>query len=153
MEKISEHISYKEATESPTGTRLNIKNDPSAEQLENMKLLASEVFEPLRLWADEPIRINSFFRSEKLNKKIGGAASSQHCANNGAALDISATKEKENSDLFKYIKENLKFDQLIWEFGTDEQPQWVHVSYKSSGNRNQILKAEKVKGKTVYKPY
>ena len=149
--KISKHISYEEATESPTGTRFGIVNDPNNVQLDNMQTVAELVFEPLRVWAAEPIRINSFFRSAALNKKIGGAKNSQHCANTGAAIDLSATGLKKNADLFNYIKNNLKFDQLIWEFGNDKQPQWVHVSYNEAGNRNQILKAVKnAAGKTSY---
>jgi zinc D-Ala-D-Ala carboxypeptidase len=148
---ISKHISYEEATESPTGTRFGIINDPNNVQLDNMHSVAELVFEPLRVWAAEPIRINSFFRSDALNKKVGGAKNSQHCANAGAAIDLSGTNLKKNSDLFHYIKDHLKFDQLIWEFGNDKQPQWVHVSYNKTGNRNQVLKAVKnAAGKTSY---
>jgi zinc D-Ala-D-Ala carboxypeptidase len=151
--KISKHISYEEATISTTATRFNISNDPNNVQLEYMQDVAELVFEPLRIWAKEPIRINSFFRSNALNKKVGGSSSSQHCANKGAAIDISSMGSKKNADLFYYIKDNLKFDQLIWEFGNDNQPQWIHVSYNKSGNRNQILKAVKSQGKTVYEVF
>lgn len=153
MANISKHISYEEATESTTGTRFGIVNDPNNVQLDNMHAVAELVFEPLRVWAGEPIRINSFFRSAALNKKVGGAKNSQHCANAGAAIDLSTTGKKKNSDLFHYIKDHLKFDQLIWEFGNDNQPQWVHVSYNKAGNRNQVLKAVKNAGKTSYIPF
>ena len=152
--KVSEHVSYKEVTKSNTAIRKGIENIPSGEQMENIKLLCENVFEPLRKHVDGPIAINSLFRSLKLNIAIGGAASSQHCANNGAAMDIDDTYgNMSNADMFKFIKDNLDFDQLIWEFGTDENPNWVHVSYKTRDNRKQILKCSKVKGKTVYSIY
>lgn len=153
MDNISTHISYKEATESTTGTRFSIKNTPSQYQLDNMILLADKVFEPLREWASESIRVNSFFRSFALNKKVGGSKTSQHCADDGAAIDLSATGKKTNANLFNYIKDNLDFDQLIWEFGDSKNPQWVHVSYRKTGNRGQVLKATKSKTKTVYSTY
>jgi zinc D-Ala-D-Ala carboxypeptidase len=152
--KISKHVSYKEATKSNTAIRKGIENIPSGEQMENIKLLCEKVFEPLRKHVGGPIAINSLFRSLKLNRAIGGAASSQHCANNGAAMDIDDTYDNmSNADMFEFIKNNLNFDQLIWEFGTDENPDWVHVSYKTRDNRKQILKCNKVKGKTVYSIY
>ena len=149
--KISEHISYKEATYSQTAIRNDIPNDPNEEQLERIKLAAEKLFEPLREWVGGPIKINSCFRSELLNKRIGGSKSSQHMANNGAAFDLDDTYgHKTNSEMFHYIKDNLDFDQLIWEFGTDKNPNWVHVSYKKENNRKSILKACKINGKTKY---
>jgi len=146
---ISKHISYKEATQSQTATRKGIKNDPTLEQLNSMKLIAEKVFEPLREWYGKPITISSFFRSEKLNKAIGGSTTSQH--GKGEAMDIDT--EKDNAILFLRIKENGLFDQLIWEFGDDKNPDWVHVSYKKEGNRSEVLRAKKVKGKTVYEKF
>ncbi len=145
---ISKHISYKEATHSDTATRRGIKNDPNDEQLAAMKALAKNVFEPLRVHFNEPIHINSFFRSVALNKTIGGSRTSQHCT--GEAIDIKGTNGISNKQLFDYIKENLAFDQLIWEFGTDKNPDWVHVSYTAiKPNRKNILKAVKG-GNPVY---
>jgi len=107
------------------------------------------VFEPIRTHFDEPIRVNSFFRSAALNKTIGGSTTSQHCK--GEAIDINATKGITNKQLYNYIKNNLEFDQLIWEFGTDKEPDWVHVSYTTAKpNRNQLLRASKKGGKAVY---
>jgi len=138
MVRISKHISYKEGTHSNTATRRRIRNEPNETQLEAMKLLAKKVFEPLRIHFDKPIRVNSFFRSAALNKAIGGSRTSQHCT--GEAIDIDATNGITNKQLFDYIKDNLEFDQLIWEYGTDEEPDWVHVSYNSERNRGVILK-------------
>ena len=147
---ISKHISFKEATISRTATRLDIDNEPNKEQLTNMKLVAEKVFEPLRKWVGGPIKINSFFRSPKLNKAIGGSSKSQHCK--GYAIDLDDTfKHKTNAEMFNWIKDNLNFDQMIWEFGDDNNPNWVHVSYVSEKeNRNRCLKAYKSNGKTAY---
>ena len=147
---ISKHISYKEGVYSRTAMRRGIKNNPNAEQMENMITIAEEVFEPLRLWVGGPIKINSFFRSPELNKAIGGSGKSQHC--HGQAIDIDDTFGKmSNADMYEFIKENLDFDQMIWEFGDDDNPDWVHVSYVSpEENRQRCLKAYKEKGKTKY---
>jgi hypothetical protein len=147
---ISEHISYKEGTNSITAIRRGIDNTPNDEQLSNMELVAEKVFEPLREWVGGPVKINSFFRSVKLNKAIGGSSKSQHCK--GQAIDIDDTfGVVANSDMYNYIKNNLDFDQLIWEFGDDDNPNWVHVSYVSKeDNRKRCLRAYKGNGKTLY---
>ncbi len=131
-------------------TRRGIDNVPNDEQLANMELIAEKVFEPLREWVDGPIKVNSFFRSVDLNKAIGGSSKSQHCK--GQAMDIDDTfGVVANSEMYNYIKNNLDFDQMIWEFGDDENPNWVHVSYVSKeDNRNRCLKAYKNNGKTAY---
>ena len=150
LEKISKHISAREATESYTAKRKGIENIPNEYQLTNMVGVAENVFEPLREWVGGPIKINSFFRSVDLNKAIGGSSKSQHCQ--GRAIDIDDVYGyKTNAEMYKYIKNNLDFDQLIWEFGTDNNPDWLHVSYVSADeNRRRCLKAEKQKGRTVY---
>ena len=147
---ISKHISYKEGVYSTTATRRGIDNVPNDEQLANMELIAEKVFEPLRKYVGGPIKINSFFRCPKLNKAIGGSKTSQHCK--GLAMDIDDTfGVVANSDMYNYIKNNLDFDQLIWEFGDDDNPNWLHVSYVSKeDNRNRCLRAYKGNGKTLY---
>ena len=148
---ISKHISDKEGVYSITATRRDIDNIPGKKELNNMKLLAEEVFEPLRKWVGGPIRINSFYRSPKLNTAIGGSSKSQHCK--GQAMDIDDTScHKTNAEMFKFIKDELEFDQMIWEFGDDKNPNWVHVSYVSEDeNRNRCLLAYKENGKSKYK--
>lgn len=147
MSNLSKHITMKEATYSATGEAKGIDNSPTDEHLENMNLLAEKVFEPLREWYGKPIKINSFYRSKALNLAIPGSSlTSQHSY--GQAMDIDTTSD--NKKLFDYIKNNLDFDQLIWEFGNESNPDWVHVSYKKTGNRKQILKAIKVNGNTKY---
>jgi len=150
MDKISNHISYREGVRSNTATRLDIDNIPNSYQVGNMTGIAHNLFEPLRKWVGGPIKINSFFRSEKLNSAIGGSRSSQHCQ--GRAMDIDDTfGYKTNAEMFHYIKQNLNFDQIIWEFGTDKNPDWIHVSYVSADeNRGKSLKATKINGKTAY---
>ena len=148
---ISKHISYKEGVYSVTAIRKGIDNEPNEEQLSNMKLVAEKIFEPVRIHFKVPIKVNSFFRSPDLNKAIGGSTRSQHCK--GQAIDIDDTYGKiKNSDIYWWIKENLDFDQMIWEFGNNDNPDWVHVSYVSPDkNRNRCLKAYRKDGKTKYK--
>ena len=147
---ISEHISYKEGVYSTTATRRGIDNTPNDEQLNNMEIIAEKIFEPLREWVGGAIKINSFFRCPELNKAIGGSSKSQHCQ--GQAIDIDDTYGiVANSEMYHYIKNNLDFDQLIWEFGDDDNPNWVHVSYVSKdSNRRRCLKAYKEQGKSKY---
>jgi len=149
--KISNHITYAEAIHSNTAKRKQIDNTPNQTQVDAMKLLADKIFEPLRKWVGGPIKVNSFFRSVALNEKIGGVASSQHCK--GQAIDIDDVYGyKSNAEMYKWVKENLDFDQMIWEFGTDMQPNWIHMSYVSEEeNRNKCLKAYKEDRRTKYK--
>lgn len=151
MNKISKHISFNESVASYTAKRRGIDNTPDAYHISNMEILAEKIFEPLREWVGGPIKINSMFRSKDLNVAIRGSRSSQHME--GRAMDIDDTYgHKTNAEMYNYIKENLDFDQLIWEFGSDENPDWVHVSYVSEHeNRGRCLKAYKEGGKTKYK--
>jgi hypothetical protein len=143
----------KEATRSATALRLGLDNTPTEEHLDNMKLLASKIFEPLRSWVGGPIRINSFYRGPELNKAIGGSTKSQHMI--GQAVDIDDTYGyKTNAEMFNYIRGNLDFDQMIWEFGDNKNPDWVHDSYVNPGeNRNKCLVAYRQDGKTRYSLY
>ena len=147
---ISKRISDKEGVYSTTAMRRGLDNTPNGAQLDNMKLLAEKVFEPLRKWVGGPIRINSFFRGPELNTAIGGSSKSQHCK--GQAMDVDdGGCNKTNAEMYRFIKDELEFDQMIWEFGDDDNPNWVHVSYVSEDtNRNRCLKAYKDKGKTKY---
>ena len=150
--KISPNITYAEAIHSQTAKRKGIDNTPTAKQVEVMKLTAEKIFEPLRKFVGGPIKVNSFFRSAELNKAIGGSKTSQHCK--GQAIDIDDVfGHKTNAEMYNWVKENLDFDQMIWEFGTDMNPNWVHISYVSEeDNRNRCLKAYKdERGRTKYK--
>ena len=151
--QLSKHLSLAEVTRSESAKRNGISNEPTAEHLNNFKLLAEKVFEPIREHFKAPIHISSGYRSAALNKKIGGASSSQHCSGEAIDIDMDGTSIT-NKQVFDFIKQHLEFDQLIWEFGTTSNPDWVHVSYESTGKqRKQVLKAVKQGGKTVYAPY
>tara|TARA_R110002167_G_scaffold277831_1_gene483715 strand:+ start:1748 stop:2203 length:456 start_codon:yes stop_codon:yes gene_type:complete len=143
--KISEHLSLKEVIKSNTATRHGIDNSPTDEHLANLKEVAENVFEPLRNWHGKAIGISSGYRSEALNTAIKGSTTSQHCK--GEALDIDADMFNNgltNAQIFNWIKDNLDFDQMIWEFGTDEEPNWVHVSYVTHRtNRKKLTRAWK----------
>lgn len=151
--QLSKNLVLAEVTRSETAKRRGISNMPTPEHLENFKKLAENVFQPIRDHFGKPIHISSGYRSAALNKAVGGSSSSQHCTGEAIDIDMDGT-DITNAQIFNFIKDNLNFDQLIWEFGTDANPDWVHVSYESTGKqRKQILKAKKVGGKTTYVPY
>jgi hypothetical protein len=149
--KLSEHLELAELIRSESAKRQGISNMPTPEHIENFKLLAEKVFEPIRVNFRCPIHISSGYRSKELNKCIGGSATSQHCT--GEAIDIDMDGSLQgitNKMVFDYIKESLEFDQLINEFNYS----WVHVSYSAKGvNRKQVLDAIKVNGVTKYNPH
>ena len=151
--QLTTHISLTEATKSNTAERLGIDNFPNSYILSKMQETATQLFEPLRIFVGEPIYISSFYRSPELNKVIGGSSRSQHCKGEAIDIDDVYSNRYTNADYFNYIKENLPFDQLIWEFGDDESPSWVHMSYTEDlkERRGRILRAIKEKGKTIYK--
>jgi hypothetical protein len=154
MTKVSEHLSLKEVTKSNTAQRLGIDNTPTVSHLVALKEVAENIFEPLRLHFGVPIGVSSGYRSKELNEAIGGSKRSQH--SHGQALDLDADIYGgiTNADIFYRIKDHLDFDQLIWEFGTDEEPNWVHVSYVGDGNnRGEVLKAYRVEGRVKYKRF
>ena len=150
---ISKHISYKEGTFSQTGVRRGFDNTPNDEQLKCMEEVAENLFEPLREWVGGPIKVNSFFRGKLVNTAIGGSKYSQHMK--GQAIDIDDTfGYKTNAEMYHYIKDNLDFDQMVWEFGTEYpngNPNWVHISWVSDRpNRKQEVIAVTKNGRTKY---
>lgn len=161
MERISAHISHREATRSDAAIRHGISNDPPPQQLANIKAWAENVYEPIREGVskkrgkDSPLVINSIYRNPIVNVKVGGSPTSSHCAGEESGLEEAAGDieahypDFTNKDLFFLIKEKGAFDQLIAEFVDGDQPAWIHVGWRKV-NRRQILIAEKVGGKTVY---
>jgi len=142
--KLSKNLNLAEVTRSETAKRRKIDNAPTDEHIENLKILAANIFQPMRDHFGKPIYISSGYRSEALNKAIKGSKTSQHCK--GEALDIdndNANNGVTNRDIFEFIRDHLKFDQLINEFPVKGNPSWVHVSYSKTQQRNQILKAYK----------
>ena len=150
--KISEHLDLSELIRSESAKRNNILNMPTDEHIENLKLLAEKIFEPIREHFGIPIRISSGYRSKELNQKLNGSLSSQHSKGQAIDIDMDGTSIT-NKQIFDFIKNNLEFDQLIFEFGNSNNPDWVHVSYNPDRNRGQVLKAFKLHGVTLYKPY
>jgi hypothetical protein len=148
--KISEHLYLAEVIRSESAKRYGISNMPTEDHIANFKLLAENIFEPIRNHFKCPILISSGYRSKELNNKIGGSKTSQHCLGQAVDIDMDGTDYGvTNADIFKYIKSDLPFDQLIWEFGSDNNPDWVHVSY-SDRNRKEILKAIRINGNVKY---
>jgi len=130
---ISKYVSYDEATKSQTAIRHGIKNEPNEQELLNMKIVAVKCFDPIRENYGKPLKVSSFFRCAELNKKVGGAPTSQHVK--GQAIDIDAGSKQENKKIFEFAKANLDFDQLIDEYDFS----WVHISYNQGKNRKQIV--------------
>lgn len=151
--QLSANLSLAEVIRSETAKRIGVSNMPTPQHIENFKKLAANIFQPIREHFGKPIFISSGYRSAELNKAIGGSLSSQHCSGEAIDIDMDGT-DITNAQIFHYIKDNLNFDQIIWEFGTDKNPDWVHVSFSASKpQRKQMLVAKKVNGKTTYTPY
>jgi len=153
--QISKNLTLDECTHSNTAIKLGIvNNNPTLDAIENMKLLAEKVFEPIRDHFKAPIYVSSVYRGIPLNVAIGGSKTSQHVAGQAMDIDMGDKQKPSNFEIFQYIKKNLVFDQLIWELGTDKNPSWVHVSYSKTHNRKQVLKAKKNQlGKTFYENF
>lgn len=150
--RLSAHFALAEFTRSESAKRHGVSNEPTPEHLENLKVLCEKVLEPIRMKFG-PINISSGYRSKALNHYIGGSLKSQHCEAKAADIDMDGMGGASNTEIFNFIKDTLDFDQLIWEFGDNNKPDWVHVSYNKGANRKQVLRALKVNGKTAYAPY
>lgn len=140
--KLSENFTLEELCQTNTG----LPNVPNTDEKIALKHLVENVLQPLRDLFRAPIIVTSGFRSEAVNRAVGGAPTSQH--RKGEAADLDSV---DNAELFWLIRNYTLFDQLIWEFGNDEQPDWVHVSYKTEGNRKEVLRSYKENGVTKYK--
>lgn len=150
--KLSKNLSLSEVVKSNTAIRRGIDNNPNNEHLESLEDIADNIFQPIREHFKVSIGVSSGYRSNALNKAIGGSKTSQHSKGEALDLDADMFGKVTNKQIFDFIKDTLVFDQLIWEFGTDNEPNWVHVSYTNKRpNRMQILKAYKYYGRTKYK--
>ena len=149
---LSKNLTLAEVTKSTTAKRLGIDNTPDEWTTENLRQVAINIFQPLRSAFGTPIYVSSGYRSAELNTVIGGSSRSQHVEGRALDLDADVYGGCTNSQIFNWIKENLEFDQLIWEFGDDDNPDWVHVSYVYDGvNRKRCLRAcRDDNGKTYY---
>jgi len=150
--KLSKNLTLAECTKSTTASRKGINNQPDEWATENLRQLAINVFQPCRDHFECPIFVSSGYRSPQVNRAIGGSMRSQHMEGRALDLDCDVFGGVSNAELFNYIRKNLEFDQLIWEFGTNDNPDWVHVSYVYGGvNRKRCLKACKDdQNKTYY---
>ena len=154
--KLTANFTLDELIKSQTAIRKGINNNPSPDQIENLKALAVNILQPVRSNFGKPIIISSGFRCAELCIAIGSSVKSQHCADNQAAAADFEIWGTSNEKLAKWIKAELEFDPLILEFWSEENPNsgWVHCSYSSNQNRNQSLVASKnEEGKTKYKPW
>lgn len=151
-DKICKYLTLGEVVRSESAKRNGISNLPTAEHLENMKALGVNVFDKIREHFGCPIGLSSAYRSEALNRVIKGSSrTSQHCKGEAFDIDAQIHGKITNKAIFDYIRQNLDFDQLIWEYGTDQEPDWVHVSYKKNGgNRKSILRCTKLNGEPHY---
>ena len=149
--KLTKNLSLAEVTKSATAIRMGIANTPSATHLIALKEVSKNIFQPCREHFGKPLAVTSGYRSEALNEAINGSKTSQHSKGEALDLDADVFGGFSNAELFNYIKDSLDFDQLIWEFGNNNNPAWVHCSYKTRGNRNEVLIAIKTNNQTTYR--
>lgn len=154
-ERFSTYVSFAEGVKSQTATANGIDNLPKDQEvIDNMITVAKKVFDPTREFADCPLYVSSFYRSPELNTFIGGSPDSHHCKGEAIDIDADVFGGTTNQKIFEFIRDNLDFDQIIHEFGDEQNPAWIHVSFKRNGvNRRSILRAYKHKGKTRYKQW
>ncbi|WP_315053908.1 D-Ala-D-Ala carboxypeptidase family metallohydrolase [Chryseobacterium indoltheticum] len=145
---LSKYLSYETAIKSDTAKKNNLNNTPNNAEIENLKHLGLNIYDKIYEKFDGNVKLTSVFRSEKVNKKVGGSGTSQHRF--GQALDIQGKNGVTNKAIFKYVKDSLNYHQIIWEYGSTNEPNWVHIGYKPSGNRKINTRAIKVNGKTSY---
>lgn len=144
---LSNTLTLEEAIFSETAVRKGIDNSPTPEHLENLKYLGLSLDKIKAAFPD--LKYNSIYRSKKLNTAIGGSLTSFH--SKGGAGDLSSS---DKAKLFYWIKENIPFTELIWEFGDNNQPAWVHFAIvKGRENEKEILRAKSVNKRTVYEKF
>lgn len=148
--QLSKNLSLREAIKSITALRLGIDNTPEEYEIKNLERIAHGIFQPLRDHFDTPIAVTSGYRSKALNEAIGGSKYSQHITGEALDLDAHVYGGVSNAELFEFVATRLEFDQLIWEFGDDAEPAWVHVSLKRDENRGRKLKAVREDGRVTY---
>ena len=153
--KLTANITLDELTKSQTAERKGINNNPSPEQIENLKALAINVLQPIRSQFNKPLIISSGFRCAELCIEIGRTVNSQHTAHDEAAAADFEIPGVDNRELARWIRDNLEVDQGILEFYKDGEPTsgWIHCSYSRNNNRQQWLRAKRVNGKTTYTPW
>lgn len=151
MTQLSTNFSLSELTKSETALRHNMDNVPGAVEIASLTMLAVKVLQPVRDHYKMGVKVNSGYRAPEVNASVGGSKTSDHCKGQAADIEIPGVA---NAELANWIKDNLKFTQIILEFYTPGIPDsgWVHVSYNPADLKCQCLTAVKENGKTVYKP-
>jgi zinc D-Ala-D-Ala carboxypeptidase len=146
---LTKNFTLEEMTKSETALRYDIDNTPNEQEISAMKLLAEKVLQPVRDHFGKGVKVNSGFRNQDVNQKVGGSRNSDHTRGQACDIEIPGVP---NAELAEWIKDNLEFNQLILEFYTPGVPDsgWVHVSYIPEDNKKQVLTATKKDGKTVY---
>lgn len=145
--KLSANFSLHELTKSDTAIRHGIDNTPSMQVIENLQDLVDNVLQPLREKFGAVI-VTSGYRSPAVNTKIGGSTTSDHCHGYAADFEVLGM---DNRELALYIRNNLKYKQLILEFYSGlPDSGWVHCSFQKDANKCQTLTARKVNGRTQY---
>ena len=146
---LTKNFTFAEMTKSETALRYGMGNHPGETELENLKILCEKVLQPVRDHYGRGVKVNSGYRHPLVNAKVGGSPRSDHCKGMAADIEIPGLP---NADLAEYIRDNLKFTQLILEFYTPGIPDsgWVHVSYNPYDLKMQTLTAMTKDGKTQY---
>lgn len=139
--KLSENFTLEELTASTTAANRGIDNTPTEQARKQLERLAKEVLQPIRDAYGHSIVVNSGYRSPKVNAAVGGSKTSQHMKGEAADIRCTATSKAELFNLIRKMMNDgtITVGQLIWEYGTKKEPQWVHVSLPSSTKKNQIL--------------
>lgn len=149
---LSRYLTYRDAIKSQAAVRHGLDNHPDLEAVRNMKIACMAIYDPICDYFGRAIPVSSFYRSQDVNRLIGGSKTSQHCTGQAMDLDCDGLTDRRitNAALFDFIRDYLDYDQLIWEFGDEKSPAWVHVSYVNGNNRGQVLRAIKHGKKTIY---
>jgi len=147
---LSRNFSLQELIKSDTAVRLDIDNNPNADQIEKLKLLCENILQPVRDHFGR-VKVTSCYRSVALCQAINSSVNSQHAKAEAADFECLGV---DNAELADWIKNNLDYDQLILEYYTPGEPNsgWIHCSYIPEGRRASFLHAFKQDGKTKYKP-
>ena len=145
-DKISEKYCVADVVRSQTATQMNYTEQftPDQSVIDSASLLCKMILDKIPFG----FSISSFFRCDRLNKRIGGSSTSDHRL--GRSADLDTQNNANNAEIFNWIKANCVFDQLIWEYGNDQDPDWVHVSYRKVGNRHEVLRAVREGGRVKY---
>lgn len=146
--RLSKNFSLEELVKSDTAIRRGINNEPSQDIINNLQELVDNILQPLRDRMG-PIVISSGYRSPELNTAIGGSKTSDHCLGMAADIEVLGVDNKMTAEV---IRDCFSFTQVILEFYKDGVPDsgWVHVSYDPQDLKKQVLRADKVNGKTHY---